>query len=1478
MLNFTKPVGPIHPDIRRASELLFDQHNPSGALAWINTALSAAGYSHPLSTNSTFDFLSIQGSGGDGTSSALRVNSSFSASPGSPSSVPGTSFARSGGCGGCESTVADKGKDGAAATTEPSVACRPARNGSEIKESRAQVMTTDSRPTTDLSPPNLKGTVRNTESDVVRKPLMRGVVSASSAAPWSGIASVRGMSGVILEFVQHAKERVVGQGSKTSTEEQALDLYLASSSIGSKKITECSGGSTETVGLSSFPSTDCIKGASSVPDASNPVALSLSSSSFVAEGKTKDKLNAVQLERLLLLKADALSTLSRHDISLQEALAAVEISQGGSPVAYFTVGREYRYLLRLDEAVLAFQKGESLITAVVHDYMRASRYAPSKKGWASTQYFSLAYWNKKQKQLQSTCSLRSSSLVAMEDRIGHRAEGIAWGMHSVGNGIAAASTQDCGAEDEENENFWASEGFSPEEAKEIGMSIEEYQWQQEALQHSREEAHQQKLEKIGKRGSHDGRLAGTELKTTDIPDAAKSVLSPSREKCKKQTNVHAQGVAHRCRASEEDTGRMGDKKEAAASSASFSSASSYFPERNLPGMPSLEEGKDDLTGCGRGLYDVKENNTLRGNALTCTQSLLSPRASTRCVGQETTSSGLTVDGRGEADNGIFSAFSASSSVSSLSDAELLGLLGMDQYELSVWRRLASECCALIAINISKTIPTSSFPAAFTTLWPKVKGVRNGVILAIENNSHDDLCFVGSALNSASHVDGYDSPRVIPKGHTGITLLQQTGWSGYLGTLCFEIENSLCCFFYFDLSTRGSKRVGVRLLEHQATDLRLAFDEANGETSKSVALSTAHSSSPPSINRAAPVSDSTSRIASLLFSNAEPYDHGRCHLAPSPAFSVHQPPTTASMGTASGSTPVSLAAPTSAALSAVKIPSTDVWLSSHSADSSRRRIKVAGRAAESRLIHFVVAKVPSVSLLPVELITALEYAGPVALKKLSVVNGACRTLVNHLPPWLFRNPPPRNLRSIQSHAGTNGGMMGGGNGGSYVGGASSLTGGTTSTIGTTGGGGVAGMLPKAPSPSLPGSGLAMGGTYPSPSLASSGSGTPHSTLGSYGAGSTGWNCGVPFVHSYFDVSNQAARPTSYPDYLLVMDRSCSPWVVRDRNVVQWRITSEQRVGERLDMMVMDIDCLPAPSTHAFSGSSNISSASSNGLSPLLTISKEVQTRNASIVYGDNLHRRTILIQLKEQGGFFRATAIRLETVLGNHFATVTSTSQGDFDFSFVGYGSIPDQVFYTARKQSPIDATPSHTINGVGNMDSHISSNTPSCTKDYVGATGNPTAPCVTGKVIHITDGGMQRISGSKNKNSNNTSSARSSGRAAIGMMHSTVRMTTGTVTSHSPPAVTTGRGVCEAETTYSVWRPRPECGGTLLNGPSFKTNNGQELVGEIVIFSAPSEGRRHVVAEVKLYPGADGLLCSALCYAILQLYNASDKKGSPSQI
>ena len=74
--------------------------------------------------------------------------------------------------------------------------------------------------------------------------------------------------------------------------------------------------------------------------------------------------NRTQLLRLLLIRCEAFSALKQHARALQDAEKAVEVSQGQSAEAYFSIGREQRRQFNIAESASAFDTAEALLRSM----------------------------------------------------------------------------------------------------------------------------------------------------------------------------------------------------------------------------------------------------------------------------------------------------------------------------------------------------------------------------------------------------------------------------------------------------------------------------------------------------------------------------------------------------------------------------------------------------------------------------------------------------------------------------------------------------------------------------------------------------------------------------------------------------------------------------------------------------------------------------------------------------------------------------------------------------------------------------------------------------------------------------------------------------------------------------------------------------------------------------------------------------------
>ncbi|CAJ1009150.1 hypothetical protein Q4I28_004464 [Leishmania naiffi] len=100
----------------------------------------------------------------------------------------------------------------------------------------------------------------------------------------------------------------------------------------------------------------------SLVSSSNPIA-SLPPGSAECLNKPHH-FNRTQVLRLLLIRCEAYSAMRQHNCALQDALNAVEVSEGQSAEAYFAVGREQRRQFNIVESARAFDTAEALLNSM----------------------------------------------------------------------------------------------------------------------------------------------------------------------------------------------------------------------------------------------------------------------------------------------------------------------------------------------------------------------------------------------------------------------------------------------------------------------------------------------------------------------------------------------------------------------------------------------------------------------------------------------------------------------------------------------------------------------------------------------------------------------------------------------------------------------------------------------------------------------------------------------------------------------------------------------------------------------------------------------------------------------------------------------------------------------------------------------------------------------------------------------------------
>ncbi|CCW63411.1 unnamed protein product, partial [Phytomonas sp. EM1] len=301
------------------------------------------------------------------------------------------------------------------------------------------------------------------------------------------------------------------------------------------------------------------------------------------------------------------------------------------------------------------------------------------------------------------------------------------------------------------------------------------------------------------------------------------------------------------------------------------------------------------------------------------------------------------------------------------NARCLRLFGMSVAELAGWRRRASEARSVMAVQGHHTVAFPTHNAMLTLLSRRIATVRGGLVLSIENALPLPMHLLGCVAPDASFYVNFDFPATIENGHCGLAMLQPRKWGGYSGSVCYALGEKLCCFFYFERTMMGTIKFGVHFHDVLTDVLRRALRQTADATP---GIRTGHIA-PPGSGGAEGLSN--------------PLD-GR--LTP----------------TLKGSVLVSSAAAHASrlvALNALQTPPTTAWVSTHSAKlPDGRLVKASAYLHGNQTICFSLSEIPSVRVKDVELLPALEYAGPLVLKKLSAVSKHYREVVNQLPPPMF----------------------------------------------------------------------------------------------------------------------------------------------------------------------------------------------------------------------------------------------------------------------------------------------------------------------------------------------------------------------------------------------------------------------------------------------------------------------------------------------
>ncbi|ORC91788.1 putative pumilio-repeat, RNA-binding protein [Trypanosoma theileri] len=266
----------------------------------------------------------------------------------------------------------------------------------------------------------------------------------------------------------------------------------------------------------------------------------------------------------------------------------------------------------------------------------------------------------------------------------------------------------------------------------------------------------------------------------------------------------------------------------------------------------------------------------------------------------------------------------------------LEVLGSDDPELVQWRRLAKEARALLTMRTSHLLPINVLQSTLMVLNRQMSSVRNGVVICIENTTSQSFRLVGYSIPNATFYEGMHFPGTIPPGHCGLSQLQSQGWGVFPFTGCV-------CYEVAQSGVRFFFVFESPLIGNILCGVRFVSERRISELNQVLMDSNG------SMSR----NYSNSGASSKEFVN-------------------------------------------------FKIPNPNQCLAKDVAPlPSGRRLKLSAAVRSgSRTIVFSAAEVLDLRLRSVELLTALEFAGPVVLKKLSIVNKRYRELVNNLPPPMF----------------------------------------------------------------------------------------------------------------------------------------------------------------------------------------------------------------------------------------------------------------------------------------------------------------------------------------------------------------------------------------------------------------------------------------------------------------------------------------------
>ncbi|CCW70897.1 unnamed protein product [Phytomonas sp. Hart1] len=303
------------------------------------------------------------------------------------------------------------------------------------------------------------------------------------------------------------------------------------------------------------------------------------------------------------------------------------------------------------------------------------------------------------------------------------------------------------------------------------------------------------------------------------------------------------------------------------------------------------------------------------------------------------------------------------------DTRCLRLFGMTAGELAGWRHHAREARSVMAVQGHHALALPMHHAILTLLTRRIAEVRGGLLISIENALTIPLGLVGSLAPDWGFYVDFDFPTGIRHGHCGLAMLQPRHWGGYSGCVIYALGETLCCFFYFERTIMGAIKFGVHFHEVLTDVLRQALRQKANSTAVGAAFS-----SPGHV------------IA-----------NGQLNHSPAGSNELHTP-------TLKGSVLMNSAtahANRLVALNTLQTPPSTTWEAVHTTSlPDGRLVKASAFLHGAQTVYFALSEIPPVRLSAVEMLPALEYAGPLVLKKLSVVSKRYRAMVNYLPPPMF----------------------------------------------------------------------------------------------------------------------------------------------------------------------------------------------------------------------------------------------------------------------------------------------------------------------------------------------------------------------------------------------------------------------------------------------------------------------------------------------